>query len=134
MQENKKVMAILQSVSKFGSRIVPTSKGIIQNAVTGIGADSVIRTIDNVVGSPLQKTFSVNLPIIGSIGAVEAMNYVFHAGGFKISKKGLFAVLSAKIASGAVTNLAGIRLPSITGMQSTQSAPSATGLSGGLPI
>lgn len=125
---------MLQSVSKFGSKIVPTSKGIIQNAVTGIGADTVLRTIDNVVGAPAQRIFSFNLPIIGNIGVIDVANYVFHAGGFKISKKGLFAVLSAKIASGAVTNLAGIRLPSITGMQSTQSIPSSTGLSGGLPI
>ena len=80
-------MSSLASVTKFTGKIVPTSKGILQNATTGIGADSLMRLLDNVVGSPVQKIFSINLPVIGNVGPIDFLNYVAHAGGFKISKK-----------------------------------------------
>ena len=127
-------MAALQSVTKFTGKIVPTSKGIIQNFVTGVGADQTMRLLDNIVGSPVQKIFSINLPIIGNVGPIDFLNYIAHAGGFKISKKGLIAVGAAKMASGALTNLGPIRLPGVTQAQSTPSQPSAVGSSGGLPI
>lgn len=127
-------MASLQSVTKFTSKIVPTSKGILQLATTGIGADSLMRILDNIVGGPIQKIFSVNLPLIGNVGPIDALNYVAHAGGFKISKKGLIAVAAAKMASGVLTNIGPLRLPSVVNMSSTNSTPSASGQSGGLPI
>src|SRR3990167_8621214 len=127
-------MSSLQSVTKFTGKIVPTSKGIIQNFVTGVGADQTMRLLDNIVGSPVQKIFSVNLPIIGNVGPIDLLNYIAHAGGFKISKKGLISVGAAKMASGVLTNLGPIRLPSVTQAQSTPSQPSAVGGSGGLPI
>lgn len=127
-------MAALQSVTKFTGKIVPTSKGIIQNFVTGVGADQTMRLIDNVIGSPVQKIFSVNLPLIGNVGPIDFLNYIAHAGGFKISKKGLIAVGAAKIAAGVLPNIGPIRLPSVTTAQSTPTQPSAVGSSGGLPI
>ena len=69
-------MASLQSVTKFTNKIVPTSKGIIQNVVTGIGADQTMRLVDNVFGSPVQKIFSFNLPIIGNVGTIDLLNYI----------------------------------------------------------
>ena len=127
-------MSSLASVTKFTGKIVPTSKGILQNATTGIGADSLMRLLDNVVGSPVQKIFSINLPVIGNVGPIDLLNYVAHAGGFKISKKGLIAVASAKIAGGVLPNIGPIKLPSVVSQASTNSAASATGQSGGLPI
>lgn len=127
-------MAALQSVTKFTGKIVPTSKGIIQNFVTGVGTDQTMRLMDNIVGSPVQKIFSVNLPIIGNVGPIDFLNYVAHAGGFKISKKGLIAVAAAKIASGVLPSIGPIKLPSVTTAQSTPTQPSAVGSSGGLPI
>ena len=127
-------MASLQSVTKFTGKIVPSSKGIIQNFVTGVGADQTMRLIDNIVGAPVQKIFSVNLPIIGNVGPIDFLNYVAHAGGFKISKKGLIAVGAAKIASGVLPSIGPIKLPSVVSAQSTPSQPSSSGISGGLPI
>ena len=127
-------MASLQSVTKFTSKIVPTSKGILQNATTGIGADSLMRLLDNVVGSPVQKIFSINLPLIGNVGPIDFLNYVAHAGGFKISKKGLIAIGAAKIAGGVLPNIGPIRLPTVVSQASTNTPASATGTSGGLPI
>ena len=127
-------MSSLASVTKFTGKIVPTSKGIIQNVVTGIGADQTMRLIDNVVGSPVQKIFSFNLPIIGNVGPIDFLNYVAHAGGFKISKKGFIAVGASKLVAGTLSNIGPIRLPNVVSQASTNSTPSASGQSGGLPI
>jgi hypothetical protein len=128
-------MAALASVTKFTGKIVPTSKGVIQNFVTGVGADSTMRIIDNVFGAPVQRIFSFNIPLLGNIGPIDFLNYVAHAGGFKISKKGFIAVGAAKFANGALTQLGPIRLPqTVTAAQSTPSVASASGNSGGLPI
>ena len=114
-------MAMLASVSKFGSKIVPTSKGLLQNITTGIGANEGMVIIDNIFGSPVQRIFSFNLPFLGTVCPIDVLNYVFHAGGFKFSKKGLIAVASAKIARGSLSNIGPIRLPGAvpTGAPST---------------
>lgn len=127
-------MSSLASVTKFTGKIVPASKGVIQNFVTGVGADQTMRLIDNVFGSPVQKIFSVNLPLIGNVGPIDFLNYVAHAGGFKVSKKGLIAVGAAKVSAGVLPSIGPIRLPSVTTAQSTPTQPSAVGSSGGLPI
>ena len=124
----------LQTVTNITGKIVPTSKGIIQNVVTGIGADTTMRLMDNIVGAPVQRIFSFNLPIIGSIGPIDLLNYVAHAGGLKISRKGLIAVAASKVASGALSSIGPIMLPSVTQAQSTPTQPSPVGSSGGLPI
>lgn len=123
-------MAALASITKTTSKIIPTSKGILQNIVTGIGANSLMTTIDNMVGSPVQRIASINLPFIGAVGPIDFINYVGHAGGFKFSKKGLIAVISAKVANNTLTALGPIRLPgagatspSAGGTAPTASAP-----------
>lgn len=123
-------MASLQSITKQTSKIIPASKGLLQNAVTGIGADKVMTTLDNLVGSPVQRIASISLPFIGSVGPIDFINYVGHAGGFRFSKKGLIAVISAKIANNTLTSLGPIRLPgsgqspvSAGGSTPTASAP-----------
>ena len=125
----------LQTVTNITGKIVPTSKGIIQNVITGIGADTTMRLMDNIVGSPVQRIFSFNLPILGNIGPIDFLNYIAHSGGFKISRKGLIAVAASKVASGALSSIGPIQLPqSVVMAQSTPTQPSAVGSAGGLPI
>ena len=126
-------MAMLQSVSKIGNKIVPTSNGILQNVTTGIGADAGMRIIDGIFGSPVQRIFSFNIPILGTVGPIDFLNYIFHAGGFKFSKKGLIAVGAAKMASGTLRNIGPISLPgsSLPSTTSAQGTVGATGQVGG---
>ncbi len=104
-------MVSASTLTKQTRRIIPQSKGILQNSVTGIGADRLLRILDNIVGSPVQRIFSFNIPILGTIGPIDVINYVGHAGGFKFSKKGFIAVGAAKISSGVLTQIGGISLP-----------------------
>ena len=101
-------------------RAVPASKGIIQNSVTGIGFNTVALVVDGIFGSPVSRIFSFNLPFIGPVGPIDVLNYVVHAGGLKMSKKGLVAVLAAKAAqTGAIAgfnivNIGAGRIPATT--------------------
>jgi len=104
-------MAALASLQRTTAKIIPSSKGIIQNVVTGVGSDLTMRTLDNIVGSPVQKIASFNLPFIGNVGPIDFLNYIGHAGGFKMSKKGLIAVIAAKMVTGTLTALGPIKLP-----------------------
>ncbi len=135
-KEKINMASALSTVTNITGKIVPTSKGIIQNFVTGIGADTTMRLMDNIVGAPVQRIFSFNLPIIGSVGPIDLLNYVAHAGGLKVSRKGLIAVAAAKVASGALSSIGPIQLPqsNIVMAQSTPTQPSAVGSAGGLPI
>lgn len=118
-------MAALASITKQTSKIIPASKGILQNAVTGIGADRLMTILDNLVGSPVQRIASIPLPFVGTVGPIDFINYVGHAGGFKFSKKGLIAVISAKVANNTLTALGPIRLPGSASNPSPQVAPTA---------
>lgn len=86
---------ILGSVSK----LVPSSKGLIQTSVTGIGFDSILKVADNFIGSPMQK-FGFSVPIMGRLSLVDVLNYLVHnKGKIMPSKdfKGVVAVGSAKL-------------------------------------
>ncbi len=104
-------MASLSLITKQTSKLIPTSKGILQNVVTGVGTDKTLRALDNVVGSPLQRITSFNLPFIGNFGVIDFINYIGHSGGLKISRKGLIAVLSAKAIDGVLPSIGGFSLP-----------------------
>ena len=125
-------MASLMSVTKTTSKIIPASKGILQNVVTGVGADLTMRTVDNLFGSPVQRIASFNVPVIGNVGAIDVINYVGHAGGFKFSRKGLIAVISAKMVTGTLTSLGPIRLPG-SGIVSTGPATASSGPTASAP-
>lgn len=105
-------MGAQATVLKTVGRFKAGSKGVLGTAASGIGTDVLMRTVDNVVGSPVQRIFSFNLPVVGTVGLIDAINYVLHAGGFKISKNGIIALLAAKITSGALTQIGPIALPS----------------------
>lgn len=118
------------SITKQTSKIIPASKGILQNVVTGVGADLTMRTVDNIFGSPVQRIASFPIPFIGTVGPIDVINYIGHAGGFKLSRKGLIAVLSAKMVTGGLTSLGPIRLPgnsiSASGPVTANSGPTAS--------
>ena len=119
------VKLVPQSLKK----IAPKGRGIVQNSVTGIGTASVLQIGDSFIGSPLQS-FGIVAPFLGiRISLVDAINYMIHANGLKVSKNGIIAVLASKFAQGAVT-LGGISSLSATGSQA--GAPgAAAGIQGG---
>lgn len=123
-------MAILGSVTTTLHKAVPASKGIIQNSVTGVGFDQVAKTIDNMVGSPVQKIFSFNVPFLGSAGPIDLMNYFVHANGLKLSKNGFIAVLAAKIVQGVLPSIGGIKLPGTSVAQVNKTTSVASGARG----
>jgi hypothetical protein len=99
-------------------RFVPVGKGIVQTSITGVGFDAVAKTVDGVFGSPVQRIFSFNFPMIGPIGVIDAINYLIHGQGKIISGKGLTAVLAAKLVQ--TGGIAGFNLiPTLRGTPST---------------
>ena len=123
---------VLKQISKFTTKIIPsTGKGILQNAVTGIGADRVMRLIDGVVGSPVQRLFSFNLPVIGTVGPIEALNYFGHSRGKLVSRAGIIALLSAKIAQQALTQIGPIKLPGVPNLVNPTGGTVSTGQESG---
>ena len=89
-------MKTIQSITK----LVPSSKGVVQTAVTGIGFDSVLKVVDGFVGSPMQK-FGVSVPVVGRLSLIDFVNYMVHNNGkimpSKSATKGITAVVSAKL-------------------------------------
>jgi len=106
----------------------PKKRGILPTAVSGIGVDVAMRTIDNLVGAPLQKFAGINLPFVGNVGVIDAMNFlIFSAGGRNI-KGGVIAVAGAKVVTGTLPSLGSIQLPgSVT---SGTTSPVAGGIQG----
>ena len=116
-------------VTKFASKFRAGAAGTLSVAAGGIGSDLLMRTLDNIVGSPVQRIFSFNLPLLGTIGPIDVLNYAIYAGGFKLKKSGFIAVLAAKIAGGVLPSIGPIRLPT-TGANPTGQSASA-GAAGG---
>ena len=89
-------MQVLSSLKKS----VPTSKGAVQTAGTGIGFEQVLKVVDGFIGSPMQK-FGVSVPVVGRLSLVDFVNYVVHNNGkimpSKSATKGITAVASAKL-------------------------------------
>tara|TARA_R110000851_G_scaffold274074_1_gene426718 strand:- start:8493 stop:8858 length:366 start_codon:yes stop_codon:yes gene_type:complete len=117
-------------ISRFGNKFIPQSRTIVQASFTGIGFDQGMKAVDNLIGSPLQKTLSFNLPILGPVGLIDIINYMTHAGGLKVSKKGIAAVGASKFVAGVLPSIGPIQLP--TGTSATSSIGSNP--SSGAPI
>ena len=90
-------MALVKSITKPLSGLVPPSKKIGTTIITGTGFDAVAKAVDGIFGSPVQRIFSFNFPIIGPIGVLDIINYLVHSRGKLISQTGLIAVVGAKI-------------------------------------
>jgi len=120
----------------FGQKLIPTSlkklapssRGILQNSVTGIGVHAVLQIGDSFIGSPLQS-FGIVLPFLGiRVSLIDGINYLIHSKGkVGISRSGAVAVLASKVAQGAV-NLGGVSALSTTG-----SLTGSPGASAGVP-
>ena len=114
---------IVKSVSKF----VPTSKGVVQNSVSGIGADQLLKIVDNMIGSPMQS-FGITLPILGRVSVVDGLNYLVHNKGKLMPDKsfnGIIAVGSAKLVQ------TGFNFTGRFSAQNTQSPTASSGPTGG---
>jgi len=110
------------------SKIAPKGKGVIQNSVTGIGTAALLQTVDNFIGSPLQR-FGFVMPFLGiRISAVDLINYMIHAGGLKIKKNAIIAVGASKAVQGSLS-LGGVG--SAFGLNVSGSPTSTSGPSGG---
>ena len=93
----QKEMSVVTQVSKHAGKFKAGSKGILGNSASGIGTDQLMRLVDNVFGSPVQNIASVNVPVIGTVGPIDFLNYLVHAGKLGFKKEGLIAVLAAKV-------------------------------------
>ena len=123
-------MGLTTTITKPFKKFVPSSSGLVANAVTGIGFDQLARAVDGVVGSPVQGIFSFNVPIIGPVGIIDLINYLVHSQGKIVSKKGLIAVGAAKFVTGALPAIGGISIPSIGNVGVSASSPVASGVQG----
>jgi hypothetical protein len=90
-------MSLTKSITKPFSGLVPPSKKIGTTIITGTGFDAVAKTVDGIFGSPIQRIFSFNFPLIGPIGVLDILNYMVHSRGKLVSQNGLLAVVGAKI-------------------------------------
>ena len=113
MQKGRSLIlgSLIAPVQKFAKKFEAGSKGILGTAAGGIGTDLLMKTIDNVTGGNVQRLASVNLPVIGPVGAIDFLNYIIYANGIKISKRGMIAVMSAKLATGALTSIGSLNIP-----------------------
>ena len=117
-------MSVQSSVQKFGNKLIPQSKTIIQAGFTGVGFEQGMKAIDNL----MQRSLSFQIPILGSVGLIDVFNYMVHSGGFKISKKGIAAVGASKFVSGVLPSIGPIQLPTGTAATSAiGSNPSSGG-------
>ena len=123
-------MALQTSVTKFAKRFEAGSKGILGTAAGGVGTNMLMRTADNLTGGNVQRLLSVNLPIIGNTGIIDALTYVVYANGLKISKRGIIALLAAKLVTGSLSSIGPLNIPGFGGNLTQQSSTSAGQLGG----
>ena len=121
-------MAMTSTIQKTVTKFSTKSTGILGQAASGIGTNRLMRFTDNVlIGGRTQSVFAIPIPFIGQADLIDLFNYIVHAGGFKLSKKGFVAVVSAKVEQGVLPlipnlNLLGGSSPTgsaATGIQST---------------
>ena len=126
--------AMVTSISKpLGKTLLgqtSAKKGIVVNMVTGTGVGNTLRAVDNIVGSPLQRIFSLPLPVIGTVGPLDLINYVIHTGGRLTGNvtSGLSAVVGDKVISGGLGSLAGsLPIPGVSQVANPNVTPSGPG-------
>ena len=107
-------MMLEKSFSKAGQLFLgestPRKKGLIPTAVSGTGAEVAMKSVDNIFGSPVQRIFSLNLPIVGPVGPIDFINFMIH-GGFRNIRGGITAVVGSKVLVGGLRSLGPITLP-----------------------
>jgi len=106
-------------------------RGLLPTAVIGAGAEAAMRMIDNIVGGPIQRIFSVNAPFVGTLGPIDFINFMIFSNGAKNIRSGVTAVIGAKIILGG--GFGGIALPALgtAGINLSEQSSTAAGQSGG---
>jgi len=126
-------LAFASGISSKTSQILLGEKtvkkrGIIPTVASGVGVDMTLRAIDRIVGSPLQRFAGFNIPFLGNVGVIDALNFLIFSSGGKNMKSGLVAVAGAKVVGGTLPALGNIQLPgSVTSGTSTSVAQGAAG-------
>jgi len=125
-------MAAFQKTSmKFRRTLLGDSspkKAIVVNVVTGTGVDTTLRAVDNVFGSPLQRIFAIQVPVVGNVGPIQVANYLIHAGGLKASLSGLIAVLGATLVRGGIGSISNVlAIPGIGAIANPSATPGGPG-------
>ena len=124
-------MAMLSSITKTAKKFEAGGKGILGTAAGGIGTHTLLSVVDNATGGNAQRIFSVNLPIIGSTGLIDFLTYIVYANGIKVSKRGIIALVAAKLATGVIPNVGGFNIPGFGSSNLAQSSSTAAGQLGG---
>ena len=106
---------MLKPLTNVINKFEAGGKSVLGTVAGGIGSDILMKTIDNVTGGNVQRLASINLPIVGPVGLIDAFNYIIYAGGIKISKRGILAVVGAKIATGVISSVGSLSIPGFSG-------------------
>ena len=106
-------------------------RGLLPTAVIGAGAEAAMRMIDNIVGGPIQRLFSVQAPFVGTLGPIDFINFMIFSNGAKNIRQGITAVIGAKVILGG--GLSGIALPALgsAGINLSEQSSTAAGQTGG---
>jgi len=121
----------MSAPTKFAKKFEAGSKGILGTAAGGIGTHMLMTTADNMTGGNVQRILSVNLPIIGQTGIIDALTYMVYANGLKISKKGIIALVAAKIVNNGLANIGPVNIPGFGGGNLAQQSATSAGQDGG---
>ena len=124
-------MAMLSGVTKFAKKFEAGNKSVLSTAAGGIGTDILLKTVDNATGGNVQRLASINLPVVGAIGPIDFLTYIIYANGLKISKRGFIALLSAKLATGAISTVGGLNIPGFGQGNLTEQSGVSAGQPGG---
>ncbi len=123
-------MAMLSSVTRVAKKFEAGSRGILGTAAGGIGTHTLMTAADNATGGNVARLLSVNLPVIGQTGIIDALTYIVYANGIKISKRGIIALVAAKMVGGVIPSLGGLNIPNPFGGNLTAPAATAAGQTG----
>ena len=120
-------MAIAASITRPVSKFLPKAQGAVQSGIVGIGAYSVARFLDGMLGGRLQS-IGFALPIIGSLSVLDLVMIL----SFKATMRN-WKNVGAAFAGDRIFNLKsgipGINIP-MSG-PSASSVSSSTGQQGG---
>ena len=89
-----------------------------------------MRMIDNIVGGPIQRLFSVNAPLVGTIGPIDFINFMIFSNGFKNFRGGATAVIGAKVILGGFLASASPINIGTRGINLSQQSSTAAGQAG----
>jgi len=105
-------------------------RGLIPTAVLGTGAEIAMKTVDNIFGSNIQRLASFNLPLIGTVGPIDVLNF-FIFGGIRNMRGGITAVIGSKVLGGGLASIGPISLPGSSGLNLSEQSSTAAGQLGG---